>query len=65
MFKALVSITCIAVLGAVGWWGWQQRQLAQAKNKERAYWDCIIDEMAEIKGMTREVAELSCVFDKP
>lgn len=64
MFKTLVSVTCFAVLGATGWWGWQQYQLAEAKGKERAYWDCILDKMTGTD-ITEEVAKLACVFDKP
>lgn len=28
--KGLVAVTCLAVLGAIGWWLWSERQMAIA-----------------------------------
>lgn len=34
--KGLVAVTCVAVLAALGWWGWSERQRSAAEAAAQA-----------------------------
>ncbi len=60
--KALVATTCVAVLIALGWFGWREYKLAEERSAREAMMDCIQEQMQSIEGMTAELAGLQCAF---
>lgn len=61
-FKALVSVTCVAVLLAVAWWGWSEWRgsewRAEMQTNEAAARDArasqILDDMAQAEAGATE-----------
>lgn len=60
--KALIAMTCVAILVAIGWFGWREYQLSEERAAEEAMRQCITEKLASVEGMTVRLAGLQCAF---
>lgn len=60
--RALVSATCVAILVALGWFGWREYTASEERAAQEEMMDCIRQQMKSIEGMSAEVAGLQCAF---
>lgn len=58
--KALVGATCVAVIAAVGWWGWTEYQSAQERAEMERTRACISEKMSQSDEMTAGLANSLC-----
>ena len=60
--KVLISTTCVAIMIAIGWFGWREYELHKERAAREEMMQCIRKQMQEIDGMTAELAGLQCAF---
>lgn len=57
-----MATTCVAVLLAVGWFGWREYNLQNERAAREAIRQCIRDRLAASDEMTEKLASLACAL---